>query len=60
MRKQILHQGTEGNSPADYQDWLDVEQWVRVELTSNDVEHPIESVEDELVRRLRSCGPPDR
>jgi len=43
MRKQIINQGTQGTSPADYQDWLDVEHLVQVELTSEDAEHPIEA-----------------
>jgi len=43
MRKQIIHQGTQGTSPADYQDWLDVEHLAQVEMTSEDAEHPIES-----------------
>jgi hypothetical protein len=43
MRKQIIQQGTQGTSPADGQDWLDVEHLVQVELTSEDAGHPIES-----------------
>ena len=43
MRKQIINQGSQGISPADDQDWLDVEHLVQVELTSEDAEHPIES-----------------
>ncbi len=43
MRKRIIHQGTQGTSPADHQDWLDVEHLVQIELTSEDAEHPIES-----------------
>ena len=43
MRKRIIHQSTQEISPADYQDWLDVENLVQVELTSEDAEHPIES-----------------
>jgi hypothetical protein len=43
MRKRIIHQGTQGASPDDYQGWLDVEHLVQVELTSEDAEHPIES-----------------
>jgi len=43
MRKRIIHQGAQGISPADGQDWLDVERLVQVELTSEDAEHPIES-----------------
>jgi len=42
MRKRIIHQGTQGASPDDYQDWLDIEHLVQVELTSEDAEHPIE------------------
>jgi len=43
MRKQIINQGSQGASPADDQDWLDMEHLVQVELTSEDAEHPIES-----------------
>ena len=43
MRKRIIHPGTQGTSPDDYRDWLDLEQLVQVELTSEDAEHPIES-----------------
>jgi len=43
MRKRIIHPGTQGTSPDDYQDWLDVGHLVQVELTSEDAEHPIES-----------------
>ena len=43
MRKQIINQGSQGTSPADDQEWLDVENLVQVELTSEDAEHPIES-----------------
>jgi hypothetical protein len=43
MRKRIIHPGTQGASPDDYQGWLDVEHLVQVELTSEDAEHPIES-----------------
>jgi len=43
MRKQIIHQDTQGTSPADDQGWLDLEHLVQVELTSEDAEHPIES-----------------
>jgi hypothetical protein len=43
MRKQIIQQGTQGTSPADGQDWLDVEHLVQVELTSEAAVHPIES-----------------
>jgi hypothetical protein len=43
MRKQIIHQGTQGTSPADNRDWLDVEHLAQVELTSEDAEYPIES-----------------
>jgi len=43
MRKQIINQGSQGTTPADDQDWLDVEHLVQVELTSEDAEHPIES-----------------
>ena len=30
MRKQIINQGSQGISPADDQDWLDVEHLVQV------------------------------
>jgi len=43
MRKRIIQHGTPGTSPADDQGWLDLEQRVQVELTSEDAEHPIES-----------------
>ena len=43
MRKQIVQQHTPGNLTTDYQDGLEVERLVRVELTSEDAEHPIES-----------------
>ena len=43
MRKRIINQGAQGASPADDQGWLDLEQRVQVELTSEDAEHPIES-----------------
>jgi len=43
MRKKIIHQGAQVTPPADYQNWLDVETMAQVELTSEDVEHPIES-----------------
>jgi hypothetical protein len=43
MRKQIIHRDSQETSPADYQDWLDVEHLVQVELTSEDAGHPIES-----------------
>jgi len=42
MRKQITNQGTQGTPPVDYQDWLDLEHLAKVELTSEDTEHPIE------------------
>ena len=43
MRKRIIQHGTPGTSPADDQGWLDLEQRVQLELTSEDAEHPIES-----------------
>jgi hypothetical protein len=43
MRKQIIQQGTPGITAADYQDWLELEHLVQVELTSEDAGHPIES-----------------
>jgi hypothetical protein len=42
VRKRIITQGTHGNVPPD-EDWLDVENLARVELTSEDASHPIES-----------------
>jgi len=42
MRKQITNQGAQGTPPADYQDWLDLKHLAKVELTSEDAEHPIE------------------
>jgi len=53
MRKQIINQGSQGTSPADDQEWLDVENLVQVELTSEDAEHPIESA---LKMKTVSCG----
>jgi hypothetical protein len=43
MRKRIIQQGTQGTLPADDRGWLDLEQLVQVELTSEDTKHPIES-----------------
>ena len=43
MRKQIIMEQTQGVSPAEPQDWLDLEHLVQVELTSEDAEHAIES-----------------
>jgi len=43
MRKRVIQQDTQGTSPDDEQDWLDVEDLVQVELTSEDAEYPIES-----------------
>lgn len=43
MRKQIIHQGIQETTPANFQDWLDVEHLAHVELTSEDAEYPIES-----------------
>ena len=43
MRKQIIKEETQGVSPDEPQDWLDLEHLVQVELTSEDVEHAIES-----------------
>ena len=42
MRKRIIKQGTQGVSPVD-QNWLDLEYLAQVEVTSEDVAHPIES-----------------
>jgi len=43
MRKQIIHPDTQGASPADSQDWLALENLVKVELTSEDEKHPVET-----------------
>mgnify|MGYP001820014669 FL=1 len=43
MRKRIIQQDTQGASPDEDQDWLDLEHLVQVELTSEDPEYPIES-----------------
>lgn len=43
MRKQIINEETQGVSPAEPQDWVDLERLVQVELTSEDAEHAIES-----------------
>ncbi len=43
MRKQIIQQDSQGTLPDDEQDWLDVEDLVQVEMTSEDAEYPIES-----------------
>ena len=43
MRKQIINEETQGVSPAEPQDWRDLERLVQVELTSEDAEHAIES-----------------
>jgi hypothetical protein len=43
MRKQKIHQGTQENSTADHYMWLDVEQLVEVDVTSEDIGHPIEA-----------------
>jgi len=40
MRKRIIQRDTQGTSPDDEQDWLDVEDLVQVELTSEDAEYP--------------------
>jgi hypothetical protein len=42
MRKLIINRDSE-NVPPTNQNWLDLEPLVRVEITSEDVEHPIES-----------------
>ena len=42
MRKRIIKQDTQGVSPVD-QNWLDLECLAQVEVTSEDVAHPIES-----------------
>jgi hypothetical protein len=43
MRKQIIHQGVQGNSATDPYDWLDVEHLAQIELTSEDAEYSIEA-----------------
>jgi hypothetical protein len=43
MRKQIIKEDTQGIPLAEHQDWLDLEHLVQVELTSEDMEHTIES-----------------
>jgi len=43
MRKRTIQQSTQGIPPVDDQGWLDLENLVQVELTSEDAEHPIES-----------------
>ena len=43
MRKQITNEGIQEAPSADNQLWLDLEHLVKVELTSEDAEHPIES-----------------
>lgn len=43
MRKQLIKEETQGVSPVEPQDWLDLERLVQVELTSEDAEHAIES-----------------
>ena len=42
MRKSIITQSPQGAKPTDF-DWLDLEATARVELTSEDAAHPIES-----------------
>jgi hypothetical protein len=42
MRKRIICEDTQGIRPP-VEDWLDVESLARVELTSEDASHPIES-----------------
>lgn len=43
MRKRTIGRDTPGRPPAEEQQWLDVENLVQAELTSEDAEHPIES-----------------
>ena len=52
MRKQKIHQGTQGNSTADHSMWLDVEQLVQVDVTSEDIGHPIEAA---LIKDAGAC-----
>jgi hypothetical protein len=42
MRKRVIHQGAQ-EAPADDQSWLDLEQLVQAELTSEDADHPLEA-----------------
>jgi len=42
MRKLIINRGSQNVSPAN-QNWLDLEPLAQVEITSEDVDHPIES-----------------
>jgi len=43
MRKRIVEQHSQGSAAAGDQEWLDLEQLVQVELSSEDAEHPVES-----------------
>jgi hypothetical protein len=43
MRKRTIQHSTQGIPPVDDQGWLDLENLVQVELTSEDSEHPVES-----------------
>jgi hypothetical protein len=43
MRKIITGQSKQSQQPGHSHDWLDLEQLVQVEITSEDAEHPIES-----------------
>lgn len=43
MRKQIIDESVQQATAADNKAWLDLEQLVQVELTSEDQHHPIES-----------------
>lgn len=43
MRKQITRTETKRIASDDFQNWLDLEQLVQIELTSEDSAHPIES-----------------
>jgi hypothetical protein len=42
MRKQTINSGSEGVSPS-AEAWLDIERLVKVDITSESAEHPIES-----------------
>jgi hypothetical protein len=42
MRKRVIRQGAEA-VPADGQDWLDLERLVQAELTSEDMDYPLEA-----------------
>ena len=43
MRKQITREDIQESPPADNENWLDLEQLAKVELTSEDADYPIEA-----------------